>query len=245
MRRAFAIAALLAIGSCASTSSESAAKMNMLANNLLPPVTSPGLFGVQSERSPKAKDSKMLIAWTGAFSCISGITQLGDSKYASDRLLRLASELSAAFPNTPAGTPLIVRRYDIYFNRSEEDDQEAYRAGMAGIGLTAIEIVRDDPTKIWRRAKCDKEKQSVGWFDQADISDNSNPITVDLNVRVFDRDYSVNAAISSELDAPALTAIQIGAGQVPAHEALVQKAMTRANTRLVEMIKADGGAKSN
>ena len=65
---------------------------------------------------------------------------------------------------------------------------------------------------------------------------------MDIDVTFLDRQYTVNAAISSQLDGAALE--RLGFDGTPAYEALVQAAMERANERLVAAVKS-GASSSN
>jgi hypothetical protein len=77
-----------------------------------------------------------------------------------------------------------------------------------------------------------------GWFDPADLTNNYPPITVDLDVSVFGRAYTINAAYSPDVDLTGAGMSRGGVQAMPAFTAMVQRAMDKANARLIEKMSA-------
>ena len=179
------------------------------------------------------------IGWAGGFSCNVGISQLGDNGYAPDRLARLENALATAYPDTQKGSELIVRRYDIYINRGAEADAVAWGAAMGSVGVFgAGGTPGDNNPQIWRSPKCARERMAGGWFSTQDLTNNTTPITVDIDVTVFDRNQVVNAALSPSLQGTDFQVVSTGRATTPALDALLQQAMDKANKRLIAQIGA-------
>ena len=227
------IAALLALiaGCAAGPSRETYDRLDQLAATQEPRAVSRGVFVVTDERDPEARRSESLpLGIAGGFSCNLGITRLGDAMYAPDRIARLENALAEAFPDRAPGSNLVVRRYDVFFNRGAEASTQTM--GVAVMGpLGAGAQPNYDNGRQWREPRCSRERMAGGWFDPVDLTNNYAPITIDLDVTVFGRDYAINAAVSPEVD---LTT----PGGTLAREAVIQQAMHRIEDRLIAAINA-------
>jgi hypothetical protein len=240
MRIIFAVAALVSVSACAtSISPEMQARIDAVGATAQPAAAPSGLFAVADQRHPDSlKVRQVPIGWAGGFSCNVGISQLGDDGFAPDRLARLENALAKAFPYAAKGAALLVRRYDIYINRGAEADAVAMGAAMGSVGVFGVGGTPDaNSLQVWRAPKCGQEKMAGGWFSTADLSNNTTPITVDIDVTVFGRSHVVNAALSPELPAKDFLAISTR-GASPALNALLQQAMDKANNRLIDAIDA-------
>lgn len=239
--RALLVVATLAVfaASCASTSSpEVAARLSQIASTVQPERTASGAFAIVNERDEDATRLRGVpVGFAGGFSCNTGIHQLGDSSFGADRIARLENALVAAFPDRSQGATLLVRRYDVYLNAGAEADAVAMGAAMGSVGVFSGGGApsTESPT-LWRRPKCERERMLGGWFDSADLANNFPPISVDIEVNVFGRDYVVNAALSPE--ANLMGEFRFMANSA-ATEATVQRAMDRANARLIEQIRTN------
>ncbi len=237
-----ALALLSGLAACASASltADETARTQLVAATLQPPAASTDAFHITNQRDPEATLVRLVpIGWAGGFSCFVGITQLGDAGFSPDRIARLENALAQAFPGQRS--ELIVRRYDIYLNRGAEADAASMSAAMGSVGLYgATGTPGNDAPQIWRRPKCGADRMHSGWFDSADLANNNPPITIDIAVSVFGRDYVVNAARSPELPLERLGVAQLN--DSPAFQAMVQQAMMFANERLVAAIQSDQGA---
>jgi hypothetical protein len=232
---------------CASVpvSPEEQARLDTIASRIKPPATLSGAFSIDDQRKPDAKKFRNdMTGLAGGFSCFLGIFQLGDSKFAADRIARLENALAEAFPGRSG--PLIVRRYDIYLNQGSEVTTGVWSAAIGGaLGAAAASggLVGSgdvNAPKVWRKPKCDRERMHSGWFDPNDLTSNYPPLTVELDVSVFGQDYSVNAAHSSEM------VIQpYGVMPSPVLEAILQTTMDKANARLVKAIQANSPPKTD
>ncbi|MGC3982683.1 MAG: hypothetical protein QM808_15650 [Steroidobacteraceae bacterium] len=224
-----------------------ALKIEKLAGTMQPPAALSGAFVIRDERKPdSSKYRKMPLGLAGGFSCYMGITQLGYESFAPDRIARLDNALANAFPNR-TGTELVIRRYDLYVNRGQEEDS-ANMAAATGGGVL-VEMLKPSPTEsssgdvnITRAPKCVHEKMTGGWFDKSDLTNNNQPITIELDVTVFGRSYLVNSAFSPETNAILPNLARLPPNHPQAQDAItatLQQAMSKAQARLIERISAD------
>lgn len=237
------VAALLlasALAACATAplTADETSRTQQVATTVRPPATLTGAFVVTDQRNPDATRVRPVpIGLAGGFSCFVGITQLGDTAFAADRVARLENALAQAFPGH-TGEPLVVRRYDIFLNRGAEADAAAWGAAMGSVGVFgASGTPGNNAPQIWRRPKCGPDRMHSGWFDQSDLTNNRPPITIDIDVTVFGRDYVVNAARSPELDLDRLGVMHLEESQ--AFSAMLQQTMDFADARLVAAVRAN------
>lgn len=244
MGRIFAAACALFLGGCATAlSPETIAHLDRIGATASPPASQSGVLTITEQRDPDATRLRPVpVGIAGGFSCNLGVGQLGDTAYAADRIARLENALAAAFPNPPGGATVIVRRYDIYLNHSQETNSETMNAAFGG-GVIAAAIApmpNAAAPQITRRPRCERERMRGGWFDATDLTNNFPPVTVEIEANVFGQDYAVNSAYSPEINLLALSAEYAGAEPSVrrATEAVLQRAMDKANTRLVDVIRA-------
>ncbi|GIU67575.1 hypothetical protein [Candidatus Phycosocius spiralis] len=240
MRFWFIGLALCVVG-CVSTplSPEEQSRLDMFASRLKPPATLSGTFSIVDQRKRDAtKFDINLTGWAGGFSCFDGVTQLGDSVFAADRIARLENALAEAFPGQ-AGN-LIIRRYDIYLNQEAESSALTWSVVTASFGLYGGYWMEDvKAPKIWRAPKCGRDRMHSGWFDPSELTNNFPPITVEIDVNIFGQDYSINAATSSEMKIA-----YPGVRPSPAFNAMLQSTMDKGNSRLINAIRAKPPAKT-
>lgn len=232
MMRVLTAVLLAVLAACAAgPSRETYDQLDQITATQEPRVTSRGVFVVVYERDPEARRTESLpLGIAAGFSCNLGVTRLGEAMYAPDRIARLENALADAFPDRAPGSTLVVRRYDVYFNRGAEASTQT--TGVAVMGpLGAGARPNYDSGRQWREPRCSRERMAGGWFDPADLTNNYAPITIDLDVTVFERAHVINVALSPEVD---LTT----PGGTLAREAIVQRAMYRLQDRLVAAINA-------
>ncbi len=233
------------VAGCISTplSPEEQSNLNSVASRLKPPATLSGAYSIVDQRKPDAtKTQSDMTGWAGGFSCVDGITQLGDESFAADRIARLENALVEAFPGR-SGT-IIVRRYDIYLNKEAESRAATWAAASASVGIYSSARMGDIKAQVvWRAPKCGRDRMPIGWFDPGDLTNNFPPLTVEIDVNVFGQDYSINAAQSTELDLNRLGVIALDFS--PAFSAMVQSTMDKANSRLIKSIQANSPTTTN
>jgi hypothetical protein len=98
-----------------------------------------------------------------------------------------------------------------------------------------------EAVQITRRPRCERERMRGGWFDPSDLTNNTPPVTVDLDVTVFGQDV----AISPDVDFLQLGFFNENEPSIKrAQEATLQRAMAHAHARLVEGITRPPGEPS-
>ena len=230
------------LAGCASTplSPEESARLEMVASRLRPPATLSGTFSIVDQRKRDAtKYNVNLTGLAGGFSCLDGVLQLGDAVFAADRIARLENALAEAFPGKSG--PLIVRRYDIYLNQESESRALGWAAARASVGIySSLGMPDVKASDIWRAPKCGRDRMHSGWFDPSELTNNFPPITIEVDVNVFGKDYLINSASSPEMSIPYL-----GVGASPAFNAMLQSTMEKANSRLIKAVQADSPTTTN
>jgi hypothetical protein len=239
-----AACAAFALGACATTiSPEVQARIDQIGATASAPAAPSGALAITDQRAPEAlRVREVPVGIAGGFSCNLGVSQLGDARFAADRIARLENALAAAFPDRASGASLIVRRYDVYLNHSAETNSQVVATGFGGGALAGAIAPSPDSAsvQITRRPRCERERMLGGWFERADLTNNMPPITVEIDVNVFGRDYTVNSAFSPDLDLFVVNAAYDDEDPSlhRAAEAVLQQAMEKANTRLIERIRA-------
>lgn len=232
-----AVVALVAGGCATATSPELLAQIDQVAATAQPASTETRTFKIVDERSEDAADYGLVsLGWAGGFSCFLGVTQFGHSRVAADRLIRLENQMAAALPDAPAGSPLVVRRYDIYLNAGAEAHAANMNLAFGAAGIPSAFSAPDQKApEIWRKPRCNRDKMEKGWFDSADLVDNGPPVVVEIDVSVLGKDYEVNASTSPALYGALFNVNRNGANWA-AIEAVLQTAMDKANQRLLAAI---------
>jgi hypothetical protein len=225
--------------SAAELTPEQEAQIGALTESLEPTATPTGALTIVESRDRNSRRVRpMPMGLAGGLSCNVGVFQLGDSTFAADRVARLENSIARANPGRTG--ELIVRRYDIYLNRSQEEDAASLSGAMASRGIFGVGGRVDyDDEQIWREPKCQRHRMSGGWFSPEDLSNNYPPITIEIEVTAYGQVISVNAAMSPPVNPSSIVVYfpAVLTQTAPSFEAFLQLAMDRAHDRVVEAVR--------
>jgi hypothetical protein len=225
-----ALVCAVGLGACATASPEQKQAFAAFQAQAQPAVPAGAHPFIKDERPQHAREN-----YSGSFiisDCNYGVYNFGDKGGGVDRVARLEQPLVDAFGPDAAAQPATLRQYGIYVNRA----QLLIGASTASTGLLGYAIGESLKGEgSGQRPKCKREKMAIGWFDQADLTNNFSPIVADIDITFRGKDYKINAAYSPPMEIPSASA----KSELPEWVAGIQAVMAKANARLIEAIKAD------
>jgi hypothetical protein len=227
-------AAILAVHACGCAVMPEVQRQHYRAR--IEPILLPDPNGfIQDDRDPKSKISKYLGGLS--YDCNFAISVYDSGVGGADRLQRLERDLKAAFQPLPP-LPAILHKYSIYHNK-------AYQATLVqkdGWLSEALIYSTTMPPGEGQRPRCDREKMVGGWFAKSDLSNEYSPLTIDIDITFGGKRYSVTSAYSPTVELQQEAGFWAGGIESvlsqPEWIVSVQEAMKKANTRLIETIKA-------
>lgn len=200
---------------------------------------------IEDQRTTKLEKSSHVSL--NIYSCGIGIQRVSDRFRAKDRVQKLQEDLTAALGAELAGRRLVLKDYRLYLNYSTDIVAQARQVGAnaagAAVGMPGVGGL-PEPGRYGVHAKCTEDKTPEGWFAASEVSGRHSPLIVHVTLEVDGRPYTVRIVHSPDMvlqpSMRSLWAVPKDVRELadPAASVEVETAFAKANTALIEQIRA-------